>query len=1713
MPLQERLPLPSWWMEVLVLLRGRPRDGFIPSPSSLLTHPILIFGMELRSHYRDISPDEESRLPLPPEWIRAFKVSGKGPVKVYRHSRTGQEMHEHPILLQALTMTKRRPLPFGWSVIDTPTRSGEVQRSYFNADMNLTTSDHPTLRDCVIECLLGLGLDLDYIALVMSSPSPPLPPEPPHQPDHVEPAAPSTALDAEPVPLQTSLSPLQKHQLHALQQQYQQQSPSPPPQQRPSTNSYFSEPSAAPSGLRLADLGFGEYVEPADSEYPLPDDPPPDEADGAEPSPAIAADRWETILKQRRNDSQDYNPHKPSDFPQLPISTSSLKVLRHDIDGSIRRVHRQLARLRALLAGRAGYDCSLTTIVEENVEDDNDRVLITLASDIVTELKQQPQHITAAMASSHKLGGAAMLQIAFVSLHRLLHPFSTDNSLTTALLLESINFQLAELSAIEEMVPPEDSKKIVARALFISDPTLALSWNPREEALPVVPCVADETVLTCLLRCYAIRRDVTCYFRAIWMPVLPAISTLLGTFADLSDPLLLSNLLTVAHRLLECTFSDKAMTVFPPIATAVTRAINEIGGQDAMLFMLFNLIIMPNLVKIVGGDHDSVENEDVHRVDAARSIVNKYFDCKLWLQRPKREDLDAEALRSLDVLTSLLWVVWRLFTVAAFMTESEVDCLTVPAFLQSRLNHFNVSGVKERKLQNLVTRVKRRIAHGCAWLVRMPLDLQGSEYLGLNENQNFFGLPSSPETTELLDMRISSLAFKPGEMLNLTMASKQELLGLFADVGMAMDDRQYSSDTPLYQAISTFLSLFPEDQNDNENKEELMELVFLYASESMDSHEDDSGVDKEIIARTYWQLLRGVKLCCRYEDTLINLVRKVENQEVSNVHELVEDNGWYFEPEFDLDFKISHVDIAEKHTAGSKGKIRNPKFGLQQASTASVFPLFSQYSHSDNQHRSLRELQDDAIASYRFGSANRGVDAGTSLGRQRVLKPKLGPKEMKVTTLKEDKVRSNYARSETSSGSTYTRSNLKPSSTFLATTESFRNMKAPNRATNKQYDESFMRSMRGHAIIPTEEFQSRYHRRKKAWYFHANDQLRLQGSTSAPGHRESKGEEEHPSRSPPKPLRKRAPGDSVQAIASPVAMPFPEHLRHRIRRDSGDPEILPPAAEEVVAETKTSWKNDSAYVKALIAEYHANVLKVVPPSSPGELDSVSVGSKARARSRSPSMPRAFETTNNLLSPTKSVSKKMTTQDPVSRQFLRDLGEGKPPELRSYEPNELVAHHNEPFVLTRAKQYPPTGLRVPRVPHHLLPPDDMEDDDNASKGSSSAASRSTGGRSRGRSPSPAAPAARRGSYLSPTAASSNGQWPAVIDQQRQQERKAEEARPVEVEDRRSPPLSENAAAGVHDTPSTPFASPQSTFRPRPVPMPLSLHKTELFAKAVASVSKDADTAQVPEAASAATAYRRRSSTRPAHMVPVAPVVAPPPAPTAGVDNVQPSLAKQSSSYSMKFSVADDHTAVNLDGDRQQAAAMRKKKMAVEEPLEDDNDGEQRLLKNEAAFKTKVAPKKDDVPPRAAGPSVIPLVKRKSLLAEGQDMKALLAKDGVLAIKHGRTGQPKKKLIRFDAASQSIIWCAPERTGLGGLLFGSPQQKAPSGIPLDAICEVCKGVKTEVLTRAGLVDPNCCMSIVTADRTLDLTLPSAVDRDNVIRGLRAILTDASHPVRFI
>lgn len=75
-----------------------------------------------------------------------------------------------------------------------------------------------------------------------------------------------------------------------------------------------------------------------------------------------------------------------------------------------------------------------------------------------------------------------------------------------------------------------------------------------------------------------------------------------------------------------------------------------------------------------------------------------------------------------------------------------------------------------------------------------------------------------------------------------------------------------------------------------------------------------------------------------------------------------------------------------------------------------------------------------------------------------------------------------------------------------------------------------------------------------------------------------------------------------------------------------------------------------------------------------------------------------------------------------------------------------------------------------------------------------------------------------------------------------------------------------------------------------------------------------------------------------------------------------------------------------------------------------------------------------------------------------------------------------------------------------MFGLSKAASMSSIRLADIAEISKGCQSLVLERAVGVDPAKSLSLVTADRSLDVVMANTQDRDTVLRALRVIMEDA-------
>ena len=99
--------------------------------------------------------------------------------------------------------------------------------------------------------------------------------------------------------------------------------------------------------------------------------------------------------------------------------------------------------------------------------------------------------------------------------------------------------------------------------------------------------------------------------------------------------------------------------------------------------------------------------------------------------------------------------------------------------------------------------------------------------------------------------------------------------------------------------------------------------------------------------------------------------------------------------------------------------------------------------------------------------------------------------------------------------------------------------------------------------------------------------------------------------------------------------------------------------------------------------------------------------------------------------------------------------------------------------------------------------------------------------------------------------------------------------------------------------------------------------------------------------------------------------------------------------------------------------------------------------------------------------------------------------------------RKGTFTTNANANTTAGSAASTSGNSTVAGVAEEVAAVSSLPISTIKEVCKGVQTEVLGKAGLVDPQCCFSIVTDNRTLDLSVANLTERDRIVKGLQILL----------
>lgn len=549
---------------------------------------------------------------------------------------------------------------------------------------------------------------------------------------------------------------------------------------------------------------------------------------------------------------------------RYPIQASGFSIREHD-----RNICHDTANDRRYCFG---FDPSIPAYTE----------LFDCAASIATHAQHQPSLLVGAVAYDlfSKSNGTTSRQtkVGFIAMNRILHPYFTDSSVTTDFLLEAITYQMKQCQlnsqgSIDIMGLKANENQLSSLfSLFIDKFSKARSWNPIQQPLPLTPNVHSETLLTTLLKLYAIRVDVTLFFKRLWTPVLPSIiSTISMPVVDCSSAF--KSLIKVATRLLSHTFSEKSMVLLPVTATAVSQALYALIGIEGLRTYLFDLLILPNLVKIL-----SLADDDCAGADVLRQC-NACYDRSNWWPEHKNEVYNP--------VRSLVWIVWRLYSGAVGITGHALSTVSAEYFFCDDPS-IDSSSMSDQRLQNLLFTISRSVARSIELIVRLPLDVNKCRLFETMrgkkaEESNAYAALS---TANALDRRLSIVTPKPAEMLQLLIISRYEVSAFFEAVigslnaAVTRGEKIIASEDSMkflreritrYKILENMIQRTVPLASQRVSEQMMLKLYNVH-------HIDNGGVDDQDVKIAHHQLLNGIELASSYQAVLLDRLQCLQGK-------------------------------------------------------------------------------------------------------------------------------------------------------------------------------------------------------------------------------------------------------------------------------------------------------------------------------------------------------------------------------------------------------------------------------------------------------------------------------------------------------------------------------------------------------------------------------------------------------------------------------------------------------------------------------------------------------------------------------------------------------------------------------------------------------------------------------------------------------------------
>ena len=381
---------------------------------------------------------------------------------------------------------------------------------------------------------------------------------------------------------------------------------------------------------------------------------------------------------------------------------------------------------------------------------------------------------------------------------------------------------------------------------------------------------------------------------------------------------------------------------FPSPATAVSRAVYALSGKAGLYNYIFDLLILPNIVKILSLAHyDSMGGNVIQQFHAC-------YSHRCWWPDARTHEYNS--------VSCMVWIIWKLFSGAVHYDSLQLSTLTTKEFFTDG-PPFDYSSMPDQRLQFIITTLSRYIRKSCQLLMHLPLDAKGCESFDTDAVVSTANLKTAlPHLTEDFDRRLGSLLQKPKEIVETLVLSRFELSTLFDAISASASscngkDKEYENKRSLLneEIESYYLLEGIIQKNVSPHDQPVSEQIILKLLPGPGPGTGTGPLGSTVplspdkdVAHSHRLLWRGLLLAKTYETTLQTTLTNIQHNRPNKLEDLL-----------DEEFKQINYCLSPTSKVNSPGG----KFFENSGRNHVQGPTLEEHAHSHTQTSALKLSQ------------------------------------------------------------------------------------------------------------------------------------------------------------------------------------------------------------------------------------------------------------------------------------------------------------------------------------------------------------------------------------------------------------------------------------------------------------------------------------------------------------------------------------------------------------------------------------------------------------------------------------------------------------------------------------------------------------------------------------------------------------------------------------